>query len=213
MACIAASLNTASSANAFCNASLAFFFSPSSPLPTPRNTSSLNLLTILRNECNQFTLFTKGHRRSNLAFACKSLSYTSSSYSSVFIVSKGSRLYLLQLIVLFLLPSPPSPRPCEMLSCTFFQATPNTMRLMTSFENFAQSSRVFLSAFSSASSASSSSSSSDDDADELSESLPSSLLIIHTLPGTATNSFPGRRSPSFSLLFSFFSLLLLLLFS
>ena len=217
VACIAASLNTASSTNAFCKPKLVslfsffFFFSPPSPSPPPSssspprllpptipNDSSLNFLTILRNEFNQFTLSSKTHRRSNLAFACNSLSYTSSSYSSVFIVSNGSRLYLLQVIVLLVVP--------KLFSCTFFHATPNTMRLMTSFENFAQSSRVLLSAFAFSSSSSSSSSSSPEyslRASSFSSSGSSSFEFInHTRPGIAINTRPGIASFSSSSSFS-----------
>ena len=215
VACIAASLNTASSINAFCKPKLVslfsfFFFSPPSPSPPPSsssplrllpptipNDSSLNFLTILRNEFNQFTLSSKTHRRSNLAFACNSLSYTSSSYSSVFIVSNGSRLYLLQVIVLLVVVP-------KLFSCTFFHATPNTMRLMTSFENFAQSSRVLLSAFAFSSSPSSSSSSSPEyslrkSSSSFSSSGSSSFeFIIHTRPGIAINIRPGIASSSSS---------------
>ena len=215
VACIAASLNTASSTNAFCKPKLVslfsffFFFSPPSPSPPPSssspprllpptipNDSSLNFLTILRNEFNQFTLSSKTHRRSNLAFACNSLSYTSSSYSSVFIVSNGSRLYLLQVIVLLVVVP-------KLFSCTFFHATPNTMRLMTSFENFAQSSRVLLSAFAFSSSSSSSSSPEHSLRKSSSSSFSSSgsssfEFIIHARPGIAINTRPGIASFSSS---------------
>ena len=218
VACIAASLNTASSTNAFCKPKLVslfsfFFFSPPSPSPPPSsssplrllpptipNDSSLNFLTILRNEFNQFTLSSKTHRRSNLAFACNSLSYTSSSYSSVFIVSNGSRLYLLQVIVLLVVVP-------KLFSCTFFHATPNTMRLMTSFENFAQSSRVLLSAFAFSSSSSSSSSPEYSLRKSSSSSFSSSgsssfEFIIHARPGIAINTRPGIASFSSSSSFS-----------